>query len=197
MSFDIRLERPEDHRAVEALTRAAFWRDAFYEDGTPGCDEHYLAHVLRVYPAFVPELDFVAVHEEDGIIGNIMYVHAKVVDARGNAHPVLLFGPLSVLPAYQRQGVGAALVGHSADAARALGHRAIIIYGHPEYYPRLGFRPAADFGIAHSDGKTFPAHMAMELVPGALSRAAGRFYVDIVYDDLPKAEVAAFDRGFQ
>ncbi len=193
MSFEIRLERPVDHLAVEAMTRAAFLRDHFFDDGAPGCDEHYLAHILRQYPAFVRELDFVAM--KDGqVVGNIMYVHAKIIDVQNRAHAVLLFGPLSVLPSFQKQGIGGALLRHSLEEARKLGHRAVVIYGHPSYYPRFGFRPCAEFGIAHSDGKTFDAHMALELVQDGLSGVSGRFYVDAVYEDLQKEKVAAFDK---
>ncbi len=193
MSFEFRLEKPEDYLAVEALTRAAFLHDHYWEDGAPGCDEHYLAHILRQYPAFVRELDFVAVLDGQ-IVGNIMYVHGKVIDGQNRAHAVLLFGPLSVLPAYQKQGIGGALLRHSLEEARKLGHRAVIIYGHTSYYPRFGFRPCAEFGIAHSDGKIMDAHMALELVPGGLSGVSGRFYIDIVYEDLQKEKVAAFDK---
>lgn len=50
----IRLERAEEHRAVENLVREAFWN--VYR---PGCLEHYVIHKLRHDPAFVAELDFV------------------------------------------------------------------------------------------------------------------------------------------
>ena len=62
----IRKEAPNDHAAVEALTRRAF-----YNLYVPGCVEHYLVHIMREHGDFIPELDFVL--EEDGrIIGNIM-----------------------------------------------------------------------------------------------------------------------------
>ena len=65
-TIEIRLERPEDYRAIENLTREAFWNHH-----VPGCDEHYLAHVLRGSDCFLPELDFVA--ECSGqIVGNFM-----------------------------------------------------------------------------------------------------------------------------
>lgn len=71
LDINLRLEKPEDHRLVEELTREAFWGT-----NNPGCDEHFLVHKLRTVSAFVPELDFVA--EVDGkIVGNIMYSDAK------------------------------------------------------------------------------------------------------------------------
>ena len=63
----IRLETEKDYRAVEELTREAFWN--VYK---PGADEHYYVHKMRSHPDFIPELAFVL--EKDGkIIGNIMY----------------------------------------------------------------------------------------------------------------------------
>ena len=94
MTITLRREEPADHRAVEVLTREAFWG----MDG-PRCDEHLLVHRLRTATCFVPELDVVA--EVDGVVvGNVMYSRAAVVGADG-PREVLTFGPLSVLPAHQ------------------------------------------------------------------------------------------------
>jgi GNAT superfamily N-acetyltransferase len=72
MNLTLRLETPSDYRAVEELTREAFWGYT-----SPTCDEHYLVHLLRQSPAFVPELDYVA--EANGrLVGNIIYTKAKV-----------------------------------------------------------------------------------------------------------------------
>ena len=57
--------------------------------------------------------------------------------------PVLNFGPLSVLPEYQRQGVGKALVQAMIKKAKRLDYGAILFFGRPEYYPRFGFQEAA------------------------------------------------------
>lgn len=73
----IRKEREADHRAVEELTRRAF-----YNMYIPGCVEHYLVHIMRGHEDFIPELDFVL--ELDGrIIGNIMYTKARLADEAG------------------------------------------------------------------------------------------------------------------
>jgi putative acetyltransferase len=73
----LRLERPEDHAEVESLTRLAFWNQHF-----PGCDEHYLVHVLRDSPDFRADLDTVATLD-DRIVGNIMYTRARLASAQG------------------------------------------------------------------------------------------------------------------
>lgn len=183
----IRLERPEEHRAVEALTREAFWvhMNPFY------CDEHLLAHRLRTAPCFVPELDFVA--ELDGqLAGNIMFSKARVIAPGGASHEVLTFGPLSVHPDFQCRGVGGALLRHAVDEARRLGHRAIVFYGNPDYYPRYGFVRAREVGLPGIDPL-----MAMALVPGAFdAMAGGSFQEDPVFHQLSKKDVKVFDRTF-
>ena len=73
-NLTIRLETENDYRAVEELTREAFWN--VYK---PGADEHYFVHKMRKHPDFIPELAFVL--EKDGkIIGNIMYTKAWLED---------------------------------------------------------------------------------------------------------------------
>lgn len=190
MDIIIRQERPQEWRQVEALTREAFWNTF-----VPGCDEHYLAHILRDASAFIPELDLVA--EIDGqLVGNIMYTKGWIEDAQGAKHDVILFGPLSVLPAYQGRGVGGVLIRHSAAEATRLGHRAILIYGDPQYYSRFGFRPASEFGILTPDGKTHPAMQALALYEGALDGITGRFFEDPIYETIDAAKVEAFDKSF-
>jgi predicted N-acetyltransferase YhbS len=189
LEINLRLEKPSDYRVVEELTREAFWGM-----NHPNCDEHYLVHILRKIPAFVPELDFVA--EIGGkIVGNIMYSRAKVVGDAGTEHEVLTFGPISVLPEYQNRGVGKALLKHTIEEAKRLGYRAIVFFGHPDYYPRVGFRRAEEFGITTASGKNIDALMAMPLYDGALDDIKGRFYEDPVFRvDAERAE--EFDKSF-
>ncbi len=189
-TITLRREEPRDHRAVEELTRDAFW-GLF----APRCDEHLLVHLLRESPALVPELDVVA--EVGGeLVGHVMYSRAVVVEpATGTAHGVLTFGPLSVRPDRQAAGVGAALMRHTLAQAAELGHRAVVVYGHPDYYPRFGFRPAAGFGITAPGGATFDALMALPLVPGGLHGVTGEFHEDGVFVVDPE-RAAEFDRDF-
>ena len=176
MNITIRHEQLEDYRAVEELTREAFW--GFMR---PTCDEHYLIHSLRNAPSFVPELDFVA-EIEGKLVGNVVYSKAKIVDQSGAETEVLTFGPLSVLPEYWNSGVGSALMRHSITEAKCLGFRAIVFYGHPDYYPRFGFCNAKAFGITSTSGKNFDALMAMELYDGALCGVSGAFHEDSLFD---------------
>ena len=189
----IRKESPADYYAVEELTREAFWE--FWEAERTICDEHLLVHKLRNVKAFIPELSFVA--EIDGlIVGHIIYSKSKVMGENGKEHETLTFGPLSVSPEYQSRGIGQALMKHSFDRARKLDFRAVIIFGHPDYYPRAGFRRAAEFGITTSEGKTFDPFMALELYSGALDGGGGKYYIDEVYEQLTQEEAIEFDKQF-
>ncbi len=151
-------------------------------------------HLLRSVPAFVPELDYVA--ETDGkIVGNVMYSKAKVINSEGSEHEVLTFGPLSVLPEYWHCGVGTALMRHTIAEAKRFGYRAIVIYGHPDYYPRFGFRNAKAFSITTPKGTNFDALMAMPLYAGALDGISGAFHEDPVFN-LDAEKAGAYNRGF-
>ena len=189
MNCKLRIEKPDDYRTVEELIREAFW-------GThhPGCDEHLLAHRLRKQQSFVPERDHVA--EVNGsIVGNVMYSLAEVIADDGGATEVLSIGPLSVLPSLQRQGIGTTLMAHTIGVAGQLGYRGIVFYGHPDYYPRLGFRRATEFGIGTSAGTFVDALMALPLYGNALADVRGRFIEDAVFERDAK-EAEDFDKSF-
>ena len=110
-NLTIRLETEKDYRAVEELTREAFWN--VYK---PGADEHYFVHTMRSHPDFISELAFVL--ELDGkIVGNIMYTKAWLEDENGERKEILSFGPLCVAPLYQRQKLGKMLIEHSFEVA--------------------------------------------------------------------------------
>ena len=92
MNIIIRRETPNDYRAVENLTRESFWNV-----NVPGADEHYMVHMMRSHPDFIPELAFVL--EKDGeIIGNIMYTKSWLEDETGQRKEILSFGPFSIAP---------------------------------------------------------------------------------------------------
>ncbi len=189
MSANLRLEQPADYRNVEELTREAFWNHH-----VPGCNEHYLLHIMRDCEAFIRELDVVA--EIDGeIVGNIVYTKAKILGDDGISREVLSFGPVSVLPAFWAKGIGSALIEYTIARAKESGHRAILIYGDPEYYKRFGFIPAETFGIGTADNMYAEPLQALELWEGALRGCNGRFLEDAVYD-VDEDAAAEFDKTF-
>jgi len=195
LELHMRLETHEDYYAVEELTREAFWNGFWGPDEMRICEEHLLVHKLRSVSTFVPELDYVA--EVDGkIVGHIIYTRSKVVSVEGHEVETLTFGPLSVLPEYQGRGIGKALMLYTFEIAAELNYRAVLIFGHPDYYPRVGFRRASEFNITTSDGDSFDPFMAFPLYDGALDGVSGRYYIDPVYMSLTQADTLEFDKRF-
>lgn len=189
MSPELRQERPEDFREAENVTREAFWNRY-----SPGCHEHYLLHVMRSCPDFVPELAHVAVC--DGrIAGHIAYAVASLHDDSGRTHRVLTLGPVSVLPAFQRKGVGSGMIEHTARLAEKLGYRAIFLCGDPDYYLRRGFAPAENLGIRAADDWFAAALLVRELKKNALAGITGRYVESPVYE-IDESASAEYDRTF-
>jgi putative acetyltransferase len=190
MPLHLRPETPADHRPVEELTRRAFWN--LY---SPGCQEHYLAHILRTHPDFLPAYDFVA--ELDGnMVGSIMYTRSWLLDEQGQSMDILTFGPVCVLPEVQRQGIGSALIRHTAQLAAQQGEKAIVIFGDPQNYCKHGFKNGKDLNISDQNGDYPYAMLALELLPGALNGHAWKYHYSSVYH-LDEAAVEAFDQGFE
>lgn len=169
----IRNETKTDYAIVENLTRKVF-----YNLYVPGCAEHYLVHTMRQHPDFIPALDFV-LELDDRIIGNIMYTKAKLVDEAGEEKEILTFGPVSILPEYQRMGYGKKLMEHSFDRAIQLGYDTIVIFGTPANYVSRGFQSCQRYHVRAENGKYPAAMLVKELIPGVLQ---GR---DWVYHDSP------------
>ncbi|MDR2515972.1 MAG: N-acetyltransferase [Spirochaetaceae bacterium] len=176
-TITVRPETPDDYFTVECVVREAFL-DAPHADGT----EALLARKLRDRPSFVRSLDYVAVIE-GAVAGNIMYSMCDIIGATGERWEALTLAPLSVLPRFQRRGVGSLLVRYTLDAARKAGFRAVLLYGHETYYPRFGFSPAARYGITTAGGDNFDAFMALPLHDGALDGVRGRYIYDAVFDE--------------
>lgn len=193
MNFSVRLETEQDYQAVEHLTREAFW-DVYQ----PGCAEHLVAHNLRQHQDFIAALDFVAVVKEDNvekIVGNIMYSKGVLVDKNQQQYQIITCGPLSVLPTYQRLGVGKLLLKVSLQVAKELGYKVVFLMGNPDYYQRFGFQAADKFGVTTADGKNFPAFMLLELVQGSLVGKTGRYIYSEAFT-VDNQELKLFDQQF-
>ena len=182
-------ETEADRFAVENVMREAFWN--YY---SPACTEHYLVHVMRNCAAFVPEL-CLAARYGGKIIGASMCVKGRIDGDDGIRREVLTLGPIGVLPEYQRSGIGAALIERTAEIARAMGFRAILLCGDPDYYTRRGFVPAESFGIRNAENMYADALQARELYGGALSDAAGIYFEDEIYG-IDEALAAEYDKLF-
>ncbi len=164
--MNIRLETPADYRAVEELTREAFWN--VYR---PGCTEHYVLNQYRGNPDFIPELDFVM--EDDGkIIGHIMFSKAELVLPDGIRKPSWTFGPISIHPDYKRKGYGLRLLNHALERAREMGIGFLCMEGNIDFYRHAGFDLACKLNINYHfepAGAEVPYFLAQELIPGWLA----------------------------
>ncbi len=166
-NITIRKEIPKDHNWVIELTAKAFETMPFSEG-----DEDKLVARLRNAPGFIPELSLVA--ELDGlIVGHILFT-PLVIDNGQQQFESLVLGPVSVLPEFQKQGIGGKLIRAGHQKAVELGFRSVILIGHPEYYPRFGYKPASTWGIkTHYELPSDDVFMAVELTEGALKNVSG------------------------
>lgn len=170
------------------LTREAFWN--LYQSG---CDEHLALYRIRKSQSYLPELDFIAL-KSSAIIGHIIATKAMVLNDSAS-HEILCLGPVSVLPAFQGQGIGSRMIRHIIAESAARGHKGIILYGNPDYYHRFGFSDARNFRITNSKGQNFAAFMALELKEGALKTVYGKLFESQAYETKPE-ELECFDRQF-
>ena len=154
----IRLERTEDAAAAEAIVADAFGPGRFAKS----------AYRLREGVTQIAALSFVAEHE-GRIVGTVRY---WPVDIGGT--PALMLGPIAIIASMQGQGIALALMQTSLDAARKLGHRAVVLVGDEPYYGRAGFariKPARR--ITMPGPVDYGRLLGLGLVEGALDAMAG------------------------
>ena len=110
--------------------------------GTP--DEARMIDEIRRSDGYVPELSFVA-EVEGGVVGHTMLSYVELEEG---SRRLLELAPMAVHPDHQRQGIGSALGRAALAAADERGEPLVLVLGHPTYYPRFGFRPASELGLA-------------------------------------------------
>jgi putative acetyltransferase len=144
----VRPELPDDRDAIRRVNELAF----------EGPVEADIVDALRDSDAWLPSLSLVA-EDGTGIVG-----HALFSLVRLDSGPELLsLGPMAVLPERQREGVGTALVRRGIRRARGTEYPLVVVLGHPDYYPRFGFRPARLYGIETPYDAPDEAWMALRL----------------------------------
>lgn len=157
----IRPEEEKDIPAVYSVNAAAFGTSV----------EADLVDALRRRAR--PLISLVAEHS-NAILGHIMFSPVSLT-----GHPDLkLMGlaPMAVAPAHQRQGIGSALVRAGLERCKQSGFGAVVVLGHPEYYPRFGFLPSARFGIGCEYKVPEDVFMVLELQSGYLSGVSGTIH---------------------
>ena len=154
---EIRLELPSDADGIRALNRLAFKGEA----------EAKLVDLLRERGRNIVSL--VAVDGEQ-VSGQVLFTEVMVEPAA--PYRGIGLAPLAVLPSHQNHGIGTEL-GHKGLAfCRDLGYDFAVVLGHPDYYPRFGFKKASDFGLGNDYNEDDP-FMALEFKPGVLGSFRG------------------------
>ncbi len=148
--MQIRQEQPKDYNEIYALVQEAF-ATAEHADG----NEQDIVVALRKSDAYIPQLALVAV-QDDKIVGHVLFTVAHV-----GGEEVLALAPLSVLPACQKQGIGAALIREGHAIAKQRGYNYSVVLGSDTYYPKFGYMPASKYGIVPPDG--IPAQYFMTI----------------------------------
>lgn len=155
----IRREERADFDEVEMMVRRAF----------PGPEEAALVREIRGTHERIISL---VAESDERLAGHIMFTPVGIGDDPGERGPIAL-GPMAVDPPLQRQGIGSALVEGGLAACRDAGETLVFVLGHAGYYPRFGFRPAADAGYHYRSRDLDPHFMMLELAPGAGSGRGG------------------------
>jgi putative acetyltransferase len=108
---------------------------------------------------------------DDRVVGHILFTPVTIeppVDRR-----IAGLAPMAVRPEHQRSGIGGQLIRAGLEECRRHGYTAVVVLGHPEYYPRFGFVPAHTFGLTCEFPSPPEAFMAIELDAGALRSSRG------------------------
>ena len=156
----IREEAAADIPVIFEINEAAFGRSY----------EALLVDRLRDRKAIIYSL----VAEQDSrLVGHALFSPIMIQGENGMVTVACGLGPVAVVPASQKQGIGSVLIEAGIRLCREAGYSVMIVLGHPTYYPRFGFQPAGRFGISSAYDVPGEAFMVLELQEGALDAVSG------------------------
>jgi len=165
----IRVEEEHDKDPVYSVNRSAFETQS----------EAELVDAIRKHAKPIVSL----IAEEKGtLVGHIMFSPVSL-----SGHPdfkLMGLAPMAVVAEYQRKGVGSNLIREGLKKCRLLGFQAVVVLGHPAYYPRFGFRPSYRYGIDSEYDVPENVFMILELSPGVLLNKNGRITYHSVFGDI-------------
>ncbi|REL32924.1 N-acetyltransferase [Rhodohalobacter sp. SW132] len=166
MDIKIRQEKPADYEAVFKLIKKAFKKVEMSDH-----KEQFLVQLLRNSTSFVPELSLIAEYENE-IIGHILLTKITIKNDQTEFNSLAL-APVTVLPKYQKKGIGGMLIEQAHKKAIELGFKSVILLGHADYYPRFGYKKASRFGVQLPFDVPDEYCMAIELTTGGLHEVNG------------------------
>jgi len=193
----VRRETPADEAGVREVEERAFGR---------ALEARLVDDLRRACPGC---LSLVAVTGAGMVVGHLLFSpvtlepDAPPAAADGPAAPDgaplgMGLGPLAVLPERQRQGIGSALVMRGVADLSTTACPYVTVVGHPDYYPRFGFVPAAGVGLrCQWDGVPAEAWMALVLDPEGLRDTPGMVRFRREFEDAAQAEAPAPDQSAQ
>jgi len=156
--------RPEQGKDIDTIRQIHI--QAFGQD-----HESKLVEAVRNSASFIPELSIVA-FDRGEIKGHILFSIISIENTE-EAFISLALAPLAVNPAFQNKGIGSILIREGLKVCKKLGFASVIVLGHPEFYPRFGFVPAAEKDISCPFSVPDEAFMVCELYRGGLNNVNG------------------------
>ena len=162
----VRPEQPQEIAGIRRVNLAAF--------GTTV--EADIVDALRQHAR--PFLSLVAIDAAE-VVGHIAFSPVTLMPHRH--YRIAGLAPMAVLPSRQCQGIGSSLVEAGLRECRGLGFEAVVVLGHPGYYPRFGFSRASSFGLSSEYDVSDDVFMALELRPGALQGYGGTIRYDAAF----------------
>ncbi len=159
MKIIIRKEQTEDFDKIREINTQSFDTEA----------EANLVDNLRT--SGKPLISLIA--ETKGIItGHILFSPVELIN---NKHSIKIAGlaPMAVLPEFQNQGIGSALINEGLKHCKSEDYQAVVVLGHPEYYPKFGFVPSSHYGIKSEYDVPDEVFMIIELEKDSLANHTG------------------------
>ena len=159
----IRPERETDRAQVHAVNTAAF-------------ETSLEADLVESLHAKGVELISLVAEIDGAVAGHVLFSPVSLTE-----HPQLKLmglGPMAVAPHHQRKGIGSALVHEGLNRCKQLRCKAVVVVGHPKYYPRFGFVSASEFAIRSEYDVPDDVFMIAELEPGSLRGITGLIRYD-------------------
>lgn len=161
----VRKEIPEDQDAVYQVVLAAF----------ESADEADLVNRLRPLPSVISLI----AELEGELVGHIMFSPVRLIGRNEQSIGINIAGlaPVAVSPNHQKKGIGKRLIIAGLEACQAAEFVACVLLGHPDYYPKFGFKPALPtFNLTSTYKVPDPVFMALELIPNSLNSVSGTIH---------------------
>jgi putative acetyltransferase len=134
-AVNIRPETQADEAAIAVVVEQAFGQ----------ANEAQLIERIRLSDRYIPSLALVA-ERKGAVVGHILFSYVDLVG--DETRRILALAPVAVQPAFQKQGIGSDLVQAGLTVADSMGEALVVVLGHPEFYPRFGFKPSVHYAIA-------------------------------------------------